>query len=223
MLLSHTAGALGCFDGIVANVTRIPPSKSPKSPATFLEATEVQQLLLPSEACSRYKSQVPDNQSSLKHQQIMPAETRASIRARQGPGRERDGVPDTEEAIEVEHVQTGAFVIIVALKTSEDRDPNRNKMTRACANRLGISNKLKKFKPVWSLPVEGIGGTFDDDEFCIVDSASHEMVLGKSVSDMIFEKKREMSVLAIRVGWLRNGTNAGLPSLQSGLAVSATA
>ena len=37
---------------------------------------------------------------------------------------------------------------------------------------------------------------------CIVDSASHEMVLGKSVSDMIFEKKREMSVLAIREGWL---------------------
>ena len=153
----------------------------------------------------------------------MPTETRASRRARQGTGRERNGVPDTEEVLEFEHVQTRALVVIVALKTSEDRDPNRNEMTRACATKLGISNKLKKFKPVWFLPVEGIGGSFNDDEFLIVDSASHDIILGKSVSDMIFERRREMPVLAIRVSWLSDGTYTGLPSLPSGLAVSATA
>ena len=138
-------------------------------------------------------------------------------------------VEDREEIIEVEHNKTGDPVTIVALKTSGDRDPDLNWITKACATALGFSTKPNSgqqtinIRPVWSFPSEDLATIYHKDEFLVVESASHKVVFGKTVSERILEAKREIPNLAIHVRWIQKGAAKSVTLLPASLAVSIAA
>ena len=132
----------------------------------------------------------------------------------------RNEQADTEH-IRVQHHLNGQVITILALKTWDDRDPNRNWMTKACATKLGFSTSLnpgstmKTIKPIWLLPLTQTGTTYHDDDFLLVDTALQDIVFGKSVSDRIVAAKRQSPGLAVHIRWV--------DEIHASLAVSAAA
>lgn len=154
----------------------------------------------------------------------MAPKTRQPRKGKQGKAKAQYEVQATE-VIEVEHGQNGRVVTILALKTSDDQDPDLNWITKACAQTIGFPTELnpgettKIIKPVWSLPLTSVGATYDKDEFLVVDTASHGIVFGQTVSEKIAAAKRESPALAVHVRWVQEE----IPSLRANFAVHATA
>ena len=136
----------------------------------------------------------------------MAPKTRSAARADREEANGGARLLAREETIEVEHNKSGIPFTIVALRTSGDRDPNLNWITKACASALGFSANATKIRLVWSIPLDDVGGTYDDDDFLVINTASHGIIFGESVSERILEAKKERPALAVHARWARRHT-----------------
>lgn len=135
---------------------------------------------------------------------------------------EGDSFQNNETAIEVQHHITREPIQIRALKTWG----TRSQITKACAESLGFSTTLKPgqtrktIKLIWSFPSSG--ASFDDDKFVVVDSASHDILFNKEVSDRITEAEVEPAALAV-YAWMRRVAGSSREPIRTSVALSAAA
>jgi hypothetical protein len=168
----------------------------------------------------RYNKLEYENASLSDKYEVMAPTGRTSRANKRGRAREQDAFQNQEQVVKVEHRQAGRGVSITALTTWGDRGLDRNEITKACAESVGISTEPKQIlKLVWLIPGRPI--SFEDD-FVVVDSASHDIVFSKEASDKISTALQEVAPLAVTV-WMRKTAGSSHRRIRTRLSVRAEA